>query len=123
MKMNKKRKIKKKLLQLFKPLKWLYPGMGIKRWVLLGFIGVVLIVAGGQFLSGPTTFFRVAGILYMFLGIAIIALGIKKVLFTFVTILLPQREEELVDIVYQKRHLERGHRVSSIDIRCYKGHC
>lgn len=112
--MGKKRKIKKKLLQLAKPLKWLYPGMGVKRWFLLSFIGVVLIVAGGQFLSGPTTLFRVVGIIYMFLGILIIALGIKRVLLTFITVLLPQHEEELVDIVYQKRHLEKGYRIVAI---------
>lgn len=112
--MGKKRKIKKKLLQLLKPLKWFYPGMGIKRWLLLSFIGVVLIVAGGQFLSGPTTLFRAVGIAYLFLGIFIIALGIKRVLSSFIAVLLPQRGEELVDIVYQKRHLERGYRVVAI---------
>lgn len=112
--MDKKRRIKKKLLQLIKPLKWLYPGMGIKRWLFLCFIGIILTVAGGQFFSGPTTAFRVVGILFVFLGIVIIILGIKKVLFTFITILLPQREEELVDIVYQKKHLERGYRVVTV---------
>jgi len=112
--MGKKNKIKKKLLQLLKPIKWLYPGMGVKRWFLLSFIGVVLIVAGGQFLSGPTTLFRLVGIIYMFIGIVIIALGIKKVLLTFITVLLPQREKELVDIIYQKKHLERGYRMVAI---------
>lgn len=112
--MDKKRKLKQKLLQLAKPLKWLYPGMGVKRWFLFSFIGIVLIVAGGQFLSGPSTLFRVVGIIYMFLGILIIALGIKRVLLTFITVLLPQHEEELVDIVYQKKHLEKGYRIVAI---------
>lgn len=112
--MGRRRKIKKKLLQLLKPLKWLYPGMGVKRWLLFSFIGVVLIVAGGQFLSGPTSLFRMVGIIYMFLGILIIALGIKRILSTFVTALLPQREKELVDIVYQKKHLERGYKIVTL---------
>ncbi|MFH1868969.1 MAG: gluconeogenesis factor YvcK family protein [Candidatus Omnitrophota bacterium] len=112
--MDKKRKIKKKLLQLVKPLKWLYPGMGIKRWLFLCFIGIILTVAGGQFFSGPTNAFRVVGILFIFLGIIVIILGVKKVLFTFIKVLLPQREEELVDIVYQKMHLEKGYRVVTV---------
>jgi len=112
--LSRKRKIKKKFLQLVKPLKWFYPGMGIKRWIIFSFIGVVLIVAGGQFLSGPTTAFRAAGIIYMFFGIIIIAMGMKRVLLTFIAVLLPQREEELVDLVYQKKHLQRGYRIVAI---------
>ena len=109
-----KRKLKKKLLQLLKPLKWFYPGMGVKRWLLLSFIGVILIVAGGQFLSGPSRLFRAVGIMYMFFGIAIIVWGTRKILFTFIGVLLPQREKELVDLVYQKKHLERGYKVAAI---------
>jgi uncharacterized cofD-like protein len=109
-----RKRIRKRFSQLLKPLKWFYPGMGVKRWIVLSFIGVVLIVAGGQFLSGPTTLFRTVGIIYMFLGIAILALGIKKIILTFITVLLPQREEELVDLVYQKKHLERGSKIATI---------
>ena len=112
--MGRKIKLKKKLSQLLKPFKWFYPGMGVKRWLMLSFVGIVLIVAGGQFLSGPTTLFRAVGIIYMFLGIVILALGIKKIIFTFIAVLLPQREDDLVDLVYHKKHLERGLRVVTI---------
>jgi len=108
------RKIKKKILQFLKPLKWFYPGMGVKRWLLFSFIGIILIVAGGQFLSGPTTTFQVVGVFYMFFGIAIIAFGIIKVMSTFLNVLMPQHKEELVDLVYQKKHLERGLKIVTI---------
>jgi uncharacterized cofD-like protein len=72
------------------------------------------VIAGGQFLAGPTTLFRTFGIIYMFFGIVIIALGIKRVMLNFITVLLPQREEELVDIMYQKKHLERGYRIVTV---------
>lgn len=112
--MGKKIRLKKKISQFLKPFKWFYPGMGVKRWLILSFIGIVLLVAGGQFLAGPTTLFRAVGILYMFLGIVIIAFGIKQIIFTFIGVLLPEREEELVDLVYQRKHLERGLKIVTI---------
>ncbi|MBN1405218.1 MAG: YvcK family protein [Candidatus Omnitrophica bacterium] len=111
--MNKRRAISK-LRNILKPFKWLYPGMKVKRWFLLSFVGIILIVAGGQFLSGPTHAFRMVGIAYMFMGIIVILVGIRKVIASFITIFLPQREEELVDIVYQKRHLSRGYKIAAI---------
>jgi uncharacterized cofD-like protein len=111
---GRKIKLKKKLSKLLKPVKWFYPGMGVKRWLLLSFIGVILIVAGGQFLSGPTTFFRIIGIVYMFFGIVLIVVGIKRIMLTFISVILPQRHDELVDLVYQKKHLERGLKIVAI---------
>jgi len=111
---GKKIRLKKKLSQFLKPFKWFYPGMGVKRWITLSFIGIVLIVAGGQFLAGPTTLFRAVGILYMFLGIVIIAFGIKRIIFIFISVVSPERKEELVDLVYQKKHLERGLKIVTI---------
>jgi uncharacterized cofD-like protein len=111
---GKKIKFKKKLLKLLKPFKWFYPGMGVKRWFLLSFIGVIFIVSGGQFFSGPTTVFRVIGIVYMFIGIVIISLGIKRIMITFIGVILPQRHDELVDLIYQKKHLGRGLKIVAI---------
>ena len=112
--MGKKIRLKKRVSQFLKPFKWFYPGMGVKRWLTLSFIGIVLIVAGGQFLAGPTTLFRAVGIFYMFLGIVLIALGIKQIIFTFIGVVLPEREEELVDLVYQKKHLVRGLKIATV---------
>ena len=88
--------------------------MGVKRWFLFSFIGVIFIVAGGQFLSGPTTLFRMVGIVYVFIGILIIVLGIKRVMFTVLGVVSPQRQEGLVDLLYQKKHLERGLKIVAV---------
>jgi uncharacterized cofD-like protein len=106
-----RRKIILNISNILRPLKWFYPGMGVKRWLVLSFIGIVLVVAGGQFLLGPTAAFRMIGIMYMFLGIAVIFYGIRRMLANFITIFLPEREQEFVDIVYQKRHLSRGYKI------------
>ncbi len=111
--MNRKRIISK-IRSILRPLKWFYPGMRVKRWLFLSFIGVIFIVVGGQYFSGPTVIFQVVGISFIFLGIGIILLGILKMIASFATIFLPERERELVDIVYQKRHLSKGHRIAAI---------
>lgn len=109
-----KRKIILKIRNLLKPLKWFYPGMKVKRWLFLSFIGVIFIVAGGQYFSGPTVGFRLVGLIFIFIGIAVIFIGMLKMVASFITIFLPKREQELVDIVYQKRHLSKGHRIAVI---------
>jgi len=108
---NKKRRIKSRLLRILKPIKWFYPGMGVKRWILFSSIGIILLVAGGQFLADPRTSFRIVGITHMFFGIVVIGWGMRRVLLAFITVLLPEREKELVDIFFQKRRLERGYRI------------
>jgi uncharacterized cofD-like protein len=45
------------------------------------------------------------------LGAGIVVFGIKRMLRSFVTIFLPEREKDLVDIVYQKRQLSKGYRM------------
>lgn len=109
-----KRRIISKIRNILRPLKWFYPGMKVKRWLFLSFIGVIFIVAGGQYFSEPTVVFRVVGIIFIFLGIGIILLGMLKMVASFITIFLPRGGQELVDIVYQERHLSKGHRIAAI---------
>ena len=47
-------------------------------------------------------------------GIIGLIISIKNMVNSVVTIFLPQREDDLVDIVYQKRYLERGSNVVTI---------
>ena len=48
-------------------------------------------------------------------GIASVYIGIKRIIKSFVTLFLPKGEEgDLVDLVYQKRYLERGPKIAVI---------
>jgi uncharacterized cofD-like protein len=47
-------------------------------------------------------------------GFALVYVSIRKIIKSVVTVLLPQRENELVNIMYQKRYLERGPRITVI---------
>lgn len=95
-----------------KILKWLTPGMGVKRWAILVTLSVAVISTGTVIMiTGKDTSDKAAVSLVILLGIAGLVVGIKNMVQSIVTVFLPQREEELVDIVYQKRYLERGSNV------------
>lgn len=98
-----------------KILKWLLPGMGVKRWVLLVIFSVAVISTGTVIMiMGKDAGERAAVSLIILAGIAGLIVGIKNIIQSVVTVFLPQREEELVDIVYQKRYLERGSNVVTV---------
>jgi uncharacterized cofD-like protein len=54
---------------------------------------------------------RTSGSLIVLLGAAIVAVSLRKIIKSVVTVLLPQRENEFVNIMYQRRYLERGPRI------------
>ena len=89
--------------------KWLYPGMRVKRWVLLCCFGIILCSMG--FVLTITEVQKTSGSLVVLLGTGLVAVSIRKIIKSVVTVLLPQRENELVNIIYKKRHLERGPRI------------
>ncbi|MBL7155692.1 MAG: YvcK family protein [Candidatus Omnitrophica bacterium] len=98
-----------------KRLKWLYPGMFIKRWMMLTTLGIILVAMGfAMVISERTpenkTF---AAIIIIFGGLVIIT-GVSRIIKSFVAVFMPQTEEELVDKMYQKRILEKGPRIVTV---------
>jgi uncharacterized cofD-like protein len=114
--------------------RWLKPGTGIKRWLLVMFIGMTLLAAAGAlairiaFLnvdpnSIPGQIFELVSLNFLptllrpvvviGIGVAIVAIGLWRLL----AVLLepcPARREPLVELVYQKRSLARGPRIVAI---------
>ena len=89
--------------------KWLYPGMRVKRWIMLSCFGVILCSMG--FVLTIMEIQKTSGSLIVLFGAGLVAVSIRKIIKSVVTVLLPQREGELVNIMYQKRYLERGPRI------------
>lgn len=98
-----------------KHLKWLFPGMLVKRWVLLAVIGIIMISMGFAFvISGGSNNITGASAVII-VGIIIVITSVKRMIKSFVTVFLPKmREKELVDIVYKKRHLEKSRDIVAI---------
>jgi uncharacterized cofD-like protein len=102
--------------------KWLYPGIGIKRWIVLcilglGFIVVVALLAVRTISKTSILLASFATAILIF-GIFLVYMGIKNMVRIFVRALMPpHRAGPLVDLVVQKRQnefLSRGPRVVAI---------
>lgn len=115
---------------------WLRPGIGVKRWVLMSFIGLVLLALAGalalrQFyrdieVGGPLQSvvslltlqflpYGVRGALLFAVGGSIFLFGAWRLLSVLVgPFLTDERAQPLVEVIYQKRFLSRGPRVVAI---------
>ncbi len=96
--------------------KWLYPGIGIKRWMALSAFGVILLILGTAYLRSEEYWaIQTLDAVVVISGIIILILGIKRMLRSFIAIFIPSsRDRELVDIIYRKKQLGRGPRIVTI---------
>lgn len=92
--------------------KWLYPGMRIKRWVFLCALGMILLSMG--FVLAIIEENREAGSLVVVVGIFFVIVSIRKIIKSVVTVILPEQNGNLLNLMYQKRHLERGLKIVAI---------
>jgi uncharacterized cofD-like protein len=115
--------------------RWLKPGMGVKRWLVLVFVGLLLLalavahvirqvtkdiqpddttqavinLATLQFLP-----FALRGLIAGGLGVALVAIGVWKAARALTQPLRASEETPLADVIYQKRFLARGPRIVAI---------
>jgi uncharacterized cofD-like protein len=120
--------------RLGKLRRWLRPGTGIKRWLLVMFVGMTILATAGAlairiaFQNVPPgtlagQLFELASLNFLpgllrplvviVLGAVVVAVGLWRLL----AVLLepfPARREPLVELVYQKRSLARGPHIVAI---------
>ncbi len=95
-------------------LKWLYPGIKIKRWLFTTLLGVIVVGIGAVLTSEPYRFVSTFGIVWIICGVILIVVGIGKMIISLLTLFLPKGERDLVNILYQRRYLERGPKIVAI---------
>ena len=111
-------------------LKWLYPGMKFKRWMVLFSAGVMLVSLGVALIfnykvidfieeglfrfvylwhgSYNYTITTLAGLAVFVLGIALMLVATRFIIRSVIMVLLPEGSGRLVDLIYEKRRLDRG---------------
>ena len=112
-------------------LKWLYPGMKFKRWLLLFAAGVMIVSLGIAVVFNykyidhiEEAIFRtvylwsggydykytaIAGLIMVVAGASIMLVAAKFIIKSVITVLLPSNpSEKLVDLLYEKRMLGKG---------------
>lgn len=102
--------------KIFEIFKWLYPGIGIKRWVGLSAFGVILLIVGAGHLRNEEYWaIKFLDVVIIISGIIILILGIKRMMRSFIAAFVPSSKgTEIVDILYQKRQLGRGPKIVTI---------
>jgi uncharacterized cofD-like protein len=116
--------------------RWLAPGIGVKRWLLVVFLGLLLLALGvahvirqasqdlhpgglTQVLIDAVTLqflpYALRGLIVGAIGIAVVLLGVARVVRAVTEPLRTADEEQpLVEVIYQKRFLARGPRVVAL---------
>jgi uncharacterized cofD-like protein len=115
--------------------RWLQPGMGVKRWLLVAFLGMFLLALAGahvirqatkdlepggaaqavidlitlQFLPFPLRGLIIGGV-----GAVLVGLGAWRAARNLTQPLRSDEETPLADVIYQKRFLARGPRIVAI---------
>ena len=98
-------------------LKWLYPGIGIKRWGLLLVFGIVIVILGALDLNKTQPLFlKILDLLLIILGILLLLIGIVRLIHAFFIFFYPEALEKkgFADNIYRRRRLERGPNVVAI---------
>ena len=96
--------------------KWLHPGIGIKRWIGLSAFGVILtVLSSSRLRSEEYWIIQVLDAVVLISGIILLILGIKHLMRSFIAAFMPSSKgNELVDILYHKRQLNRGPKIVAI---------
>jgi uncharacterized cofD-like protein len=115
--------------------RWLQPGMGVKRWLLLIFAGLLLLALGSAHVIRQVTQdfrpggaaqtlvdlvtlqflpFPLRGFIAAVVGVSLIVVGAWRLAVALTRPLRTDEETPLADVIYQKRFLARGPRVVAI---------
>lgn len=117
-------------------LKWMYPGIKLKRWLLLFSLGVIAasiglaIVFNYKYVGAiEETIFRMAylmtgnyyyavttlvGITVILCGLAVMTLATRQIIRSVISVLIPEGADRLIEIIFEKRKLNRGPAVTVI---------
>ncbi|MBP2627917.1 MAG: putative protein family [Firmicutes bacterium] len=117
-------------------VKWMYPGIKVKRWLLLFSMGVIAASVGiaivfnykyagnleeaifrmaylttGSYYYTVTT---IVGIAIIASGLVIMALATRQIISSVISVLIPEGSDKLIELIFQKRKLNRGPAVAVI---------
>lgn len=112
-------------------LRWLYPGMKVKRWFWAFVFGIAIIVLGiavitdagliryatnvtkvwAQRINCPS---MVLGILLMFGGCCLAAIALIRLVNSIIQVVAPNSYLPLGEVIFEKRYLEKGPKIVAI---------
>jgi hypothetical protein len=113
--------------------KWLAPGLSVKRWLLISATGIIMTILGLAIWFRLKPVYRllelisdileaiariipnyISGPLALIVGIFLVFWGQTRTVETITDVLVPERDEELVDLLLARRRLNKGPKIVSI---------
>lgn len=108
--------------------KWFYPGMRVKRFLLIVLLGIILMAVGLIFLIDLSRFLwiknliknifiyyqiapHISGFILIIIGSALVILGISNINRSILKRIAPQQVDKVPEIIYLQRKLEKGPRI------------
>lgn len=108
--------------------KWFYPGMRVKRFLLIVLLGIIFMAVGLIFLIDLTRFLWIknqiknlfiyyqiaphfSGLFLIILGSALVILGISNMNRSILKRIAPQQVNQVSEIIYQQKKLGKGPRI------------
>jgi len=115
----------KKYFNFTSLLKWFYPGMQVKRFLLIVLTGIILMAVGLIFLLDLSrflwikdqirnlfTYYKIAphfsGLILIFTGSALVILGISNINRSILKKVIPEQIDQIPEIIYLQRKLGKG---------------
>lgn len=110
-------------------LKWLYPGMQIKRWIFLTVLGATFLGAGLVLVTNAKVLLilryiyynrfnpadqghpLVPGIFLLLVGVVLIIVGFRSTISSIIKVLAPEKQGDVAEFIYQRHYLSRGPKV------------
>lgn len=90
-------------------IRWFYPGIYLKRWILLSLFGIFVIGVGVvHFVFFHQFSSIVMGVFLCLGGLVFVVGGIVNFSKSLVDSVVPEKEKKSLTAIYQKRQLERG---------------
>ena len=101
--------------KFIKIIKWFYPGLRIKRWVILLVSSFFLVIFSSIRFFLDTYFLLklLDTILFVFSFIGFIG-GMKSLIESFLDVIYSDKDKELIDVIYEKRFLAKGPKIVAI---------
>src|SRR3989338_7186596 len=93
-------------------IKWLYPGMRVKRWLGIAIGGVLAFGIGSALLPVEGGLpLRLFSLVLLILGLASAVAGVGLMVRTLLEVVSPDHARDLVELVFQQRYLEKGPKI------------
>jgi len=101
--------------KFIKIIRWLYPGLRIKRWVILLALSIFFVIFSAiRFAYDTDPLLRIFDVILFVFSFSGFIAGIKSLIESFFEVIYPGKNKELIDIIYEKRFLAKGPKIVAI---------